>query len=59
MSDKQPEKWIGFRQEPDGAAIAVFAMPSGRTREIPVTRIQMLNAMQELARALKYTEPKP
>ena len=54
----EPEKWIGFRQGADGEAVAMFAMPSGRVREVKVTRANLMQAITEAARALMFSEPK-
>jgi hypothetical protein len=55
VSDKT-EKWIGFRQAGDGGTVAMFAMPSGRIREVPLDRDLMLKALTELARAIRFGE---
>ena len=55
----QPDKWIGIRQDEDGQVVAMFAMPSGRVRLVPLDRLQALDAIRALASALKFSEPKP
>ena len=56
MVSNDREKWIGFRQGGDGRTVAMFAMPSGRIREIPLDRDLMLKALTELARAIRFAE---
>jgi len=56
--DTVSDKWIGFRQDTDGGTRAMFAMPSGRVREVPLDHKQMLDALADLARALKFAYPK-
>lgn len=48
------EKWIGFRQNADRGIVAMFALPSGRVREVPLDTDLAFQAINELARALRY-----
>ena len=51
------EHWIGVRRDGDEIS-AMFALPSGRVRSVPLSRDQLLDLLVDASRALRSLESK-